>query len=174
MSIPATIPQAILDTVLGRLAVLFLAATLGDITAARAAAEHMLATYNPQTPGELTLAAEIVSLQFHSLEALAQATGAGISLNQQTRLRGSAVSLTRESHKARRRLDQLQKSRQTAAPTPLDTETALDLVATAQDAIRIAQKTGGHNWRQNLQKRLETARMTEKIKQNQAKLQPAA
>ena len=186
MSLPATIAKAIVDTVLARIALLFLSATAGDTEAARDAAIQMLAAYRPTDAEELTLAAEIVSLQFHALEALATAAEAGQSLNRVIRLRGSAVSLSRESHKARRRLDQIQRARlagvtapqaqATSEPSPaepappsLGTEQALDLVATAQEAIRIAKKTGGKNWSQTLQKRLLTAQMTEKVKQQQAR-----
>jgi hypothetical protein len=60
------------------------------------------------------------------------------------RLRGSAVSLSRESHKAERRLDQLQKARQDGAPqreleaiapTPPKIEKAIALVETTRQAI---------------------------------------
>jgi len=186
MSLPATIAKAILDTVLARLALLFLSAAAGDTEAAREAANQMLAAYNPQTADELTLAAQIVTLQFHALEALGNAAEPGLSLNRILRLRGSAVSLSRESHKARRRLDQIQRARQTPeqparpaaaklpAETPLpepdaDAQAALDLVATAQEALRIAKKTGGRNWAHALQKRLLTAQMTQAAKTQQAR-----
>ena len=116
MSLPATIAKAILDTVLARLALLFLSAAAGDTEAAREAANQMLAAYNPQTADELTLAAQIVTLQFHALEALGNAAEPGLSLNRILRLRGSAVSLSRESAKAERRLSELQKARQQPAP----------------------------------------------------------
>jgi hypothetical protein len=111
MSFPATIAQSILDTVIGRLAVLFLAGACGDMLVARHSASQMLAAYKPETPDELGLAAEIVSLQFHTIEALSYASDPELSLNKILRLRGGAVSLSRESHKARRKLDQLQLAR---------------------------------------------------------------
>ncbi|MGD0105786.1 MAG: hypothetical protein ABSC06_17365 [Rhodopila sp.] len=196
MSIPATIAKAILDTVLARLVLLFLSAAAGNTEAAREAATQMLAAHDPRTADELTLAAQIVTLQFHALEALANAAEPGLSLNRILRLRGSAVSLSRESHKARRRLDQIQRARQTpeqpaqavtataqaAAPTPPaptppaepplpepGAQAALDLVATAQEALRIAKKTGGRNWAHTLQKRLLTAQMTQAAKTQQAR-----
>src|SRR5476649_2930005 len=152
MSLPATIAPAILDTVVGRLAVLFLTGAAGDMTAAREAARQMLAAHNAETLGELTLAAEVISLQLHTLEALSYAADPQLSLNNILRLRGSAVSLSRESHKAQRKLDQLQAARRagtTAPTTEVPTPTlpavgnALELIETARDAIQIAAKTGG-------------------------------
>jgi len=183
MSLLATLPKIILDTVIGRLIPLFLAAAGGDAAAARDAAIQMLAAYDVETPEELTLAAEIIGLQFQALESLADAAGPDRSLNQTLRLRGSAVSLSRESHKAQRKLDQVQRARRTVpqpAASPAEPpaaqpasgapeKEALDLVAAAQEAIRIAQKTGGRNWAQNLQKRMMTAQIAENAKQQQAK-----
>ncbi len=173
MSLSATLPQAILDTIVAHLAILFLTAA-GDDTAARSAARQMLAAYHPETAEELSLAAEIISFSFHALEALGQAANPELSLSRTIRLRGSAVSLSRESHKARRRLEQIQRARQTAAQAPQAqkpqpaqpnpdpaAQQALDLLATAQETIRAAQQTGGKNWRQNLEKRLLTAKITE-------------
>jgi hypothetical protein len=174
MSLPTTIAKAILETVLSQLALLFLTAANGNTEAAREAAAQMLAAHDPQTPDEITLAAQIVTLQFHALEALGNAAEPGLSLNRILRLRGSAVSLSRESHKARRRLEQIQRARQTEAQAPQAqqpqpaqpnpdpaAQQALDLLATAQETIRAAQRTGGKNWRQNLEKRLLTAKITE-------------
>ena len=96
-------------------ALLFLSAAAGDTEAARHAAAQMIAAYNAETEEEISLAAEIISFRFHSLEALGHAAAAGLSLNKVLRLRGSAVSLSRKSHKAQRKLDQLQKA---AAPAP--------------------------------------------------------
>jgi hypothetical protein len=177
MSLPANIAPPILDTVIGRLTPLFLPGAAGDTQAAQDAARQMLAAYHPETPDELTLAAEIVSLQLHTLEALAYAADPDLALNKVLRLRGSAVSLSRESHKAQRKLDQLQRARQTgiqpaasAQPAPISqaAESALALVETAREAIRVAQKTGGKNWSQALQKRLTVSRMAEKTKKMQA------
>ena len=78
--------------------------------AARHAASHLLAAYNVATEEELGLAGEIVSFGFHALEALSEAAAPDLSMNQKLRLRGSAVSLSREAHKAQRKLDQLQKA----------------------------------------------------------------
>jgi hypothetical protein len=120
MSVPASLspslPAAILQTVLTTLAPLFLLAAGGDTDAARQAAAQMLAAYHPETEDELRLAASVVSFSFHALEALSQAAQPDLSLTRVLRLRGSAVSLSRESAKADRRLAQLQKARQQAIP----------------------------------------------------------
>jgi hypothetical protein len=180
MSFPATIAQAILDTVIGRLALLFLTGACGDMIAARFAANQMLAAYNAETPDELGLAAEIVSLQFHTLEALSYASDPELSLNKILRLRGGAVSLSRESHKARRRLDQLQRARRTgtmvqpteahpqAAPAQPKTDAALCLIEAAREAIETAKKTGGQTWTQSFQKRLTAKRIADNLKKKQA------
>ena len=109
MSFAAALSTVILDTVLGRLAVLFLTGARGDLTLAHEAARQMLADYRPETNDELRLAAEIINFSFHALEALGQATTPEMTLNKILRLRGSAVSLSREAHKSRRKLDQLQR-----------------------------------------------------------------
>ena len=106
-----TVPAAILDTILDRLALLFISGAAGDLGTARQAASRMLGAYHAETEDELRLAAEIVSFGFHALEALSQAATPDMPLNKILRLRSSAVSLSRESHKAERRLDQLQKAR---------------------------------------------------------------
>ena len=185
MSLPATIAQAILDTVIGRIALLFLTGAGGDLTTAHHAASQMLAAHNAETPDELGLAAEIVSLQLHTLEALSYASDPALSLNKILRLRGGAVSLSRESHKARRKLDQLQRDRragitaqpaqpsaeapqsQPAPPQP-KIDTALGLIEAAREAIQTAKKTGGHTWSQSFQKRLMAQRMAENSRKKQA------
>ena len=184
MSLPATIAQAILDTVIGRLALLFLAGACGDMTAARHAASQMLAAHNAETPDELGLAAEIVSLQMHTLEALSYASDPELPLNKILRLRGGAVSLSRESHKARRRLDQLQRARRSGTTTQTDEaqrqpaveqpalaqpriDDALGLIEAARHAIQSAKKSGGQNWTQSFQKRMTAKRIAENSKKKQ-------
>jgi hypothetical protein len=183
MSFPANIAQATLDTVIGRLALLFLTGACGDMTAAHYAASQMLAAYNAETPDELGLAAEIVSLQLHTLEALGDASDPELSLNKVLRLRGGAVSLSRESHKARRKLDQLQRARlsgttaqlaevasEPAQPVPAQPEidNAFGLIEAARDPIQSAQKTGGKTWSQSLQKRMTATRIADTLKKKQA------
>ena len=122
MSQPIATNTAILDTVLGHLARHFLVATNGDLAAARDAAGCLLAAYDTGTDAELELAADIVSFSFHALEALSDSAAPDLSLNQKLRLRAGAVNLSREGHKARRKLDQLMSARannpQAAADAP--------------------------------------------------------
>lgn len=119
MSLPAAIAPAILDTILGRLACLFLTGAGGDKATARQAALQMLGAFNVETAEQLRLAADIISFGLHALEALSQAADPELSLNRVLRLRGSAVSLSREAHKSQRKLDQLQRARQAVAIPPL-------------------------------------------------------
>jgi hypothetical protein len=114
MSDANAIPAVILQTFLSRLAMLFLSAAGGDITAARHAASRMLAAYHPRTEDELCLAAQVISFSIHALDALGEATEPGIAPTRIVRLRGSAVSLHREADKAQRRLAQRQQARQEA------------------------------------------------------------
>jgi hypothetical protein len=144
-----TIPPAILDTILTNLALIFLTGAHGSETAARDAAGQMLAAYNPETPAELRLAANIVSFSFHALEALSQSATPDMPLTRVLRLRGSAVSLSRESHKAERRLEQVQKARHDgipAQPEPAEqsipaADKALDLIADTRNVAAAAQQT---------------------------------
>jgi hypothetical protein len=182
-TLATTLSAAILDTILGRLALLFLSGAAGDLTAARNAAARMLAAYHPQTEDELRLAAEIVGFSFHALEALAQAAGPDMPLTRILRLRGSAVSLSRESHKAQRRLDHLQKARRTGSPaateTPQPTQTqpsqsqpkiekALDLIAETRKVAAVAKATG-QTWTQAYQQRQRAKGIANNLKKNQAR-----
>jgi hypothetical protein len=114
MSLATMLSGAVLDTILARLAVLFLTGSGGDLAAAHRGAAKMLAGYHPETEDELRLAAEIVSFGFHALEALSQAASHDLPLTKILRLRGSAVSLSRQSHRSQHRLDQLQRDRRTS------------------------------------------------------------
>ena len=146
----ATLPAAVLDTILARLALLFLAGAGGDIAAARLAALQMLTRYHPETEDEFRLAAQIVTFSFHALEALSQAATPDMPLTRILRLRSSAVSLSRESHKAERRLDQLKKARRDGIPSqPTATEPhtssatvekALELIADTRAVADAANK----------------------------------
>ena len=168
MSLPATIAKAIMDTVLSRLAPLFLAAVGADIQAAQDAARQMLAAYNAETPDELSLAAEIISLQFHALEALSQASDPELSLNRKLRLRGSAVSLSRESHKAQRKLDQLQRARRAGTqPHPAEAEAPTPKPPVVETARNTSPKT--ETWSQSLQKRMTANRLAKKAQKQQAR-----
>jgi hypothetical protein len=181
MSLYSNLPAAILDTILGRLACLFLTGAAGDTIAARHAAGRMLAAYRPQTENELRLAAEIISFSFHALDALAQAADPDLSLSRKLRLRGSAVSLSRESHKSQRKLDQSQKASQaktlaqpvetpTLQPDPVQhrTETAPAPSETTREAFATGRKHGGQTWTQGYQQRLSAKRIADNLKRNQA------
>jgi hypothetical protein len=185
MSQTAIISSALLDTILGPLALLLLAGAGGDPAAARHAASQMLADYDTETPEELRLASEIITFSLHSLDALSQAAEAGLSPNKILRLRGSAVSLSRESHKSQRKLDQLQRARRigakpkpaetaAAAPTDPETDQAIGLIEFAKQAIHTASKNGGVTWTKAFQQRQAAKRMTENLKKKQAQHQARA
>jgi len=187
MSLAIVIAPAIMDTVLGHLALLFLAGAGGDLVGARYAAAQMLAAYNAETPDELCLAAEIISFGLHALEALNQAAGPDQALTKILRLRGSAVSLSREGHKAQRKLDQLQRARMAGsparacespaeAPAPRPEATpaqppagaAIDRKGLARPVSGSVGKTGGKTWTKGFQQREMTKRIALNLKKNQA------
>jgi hypothetical protein len=140
MSLSAIITTAVLDKVLGTLALLFLATTGGDLTAARHAASRLLACYDFETEEELRLAADIVSFGFHALDALGQSMAPDLPLKEVIRLRNSACSLNRQSHSSQRKLDQLRRDRPAAAePEPVEQsaiEPSASLTDLAHDAIQ--------------------------------------
>ena len=143
MLLASTLPAAILETILARLALLFLIGAKGDEAAARHAAAEMLASYQPQTTAELRLAANAISFSFHALEALSQAAHPDMSLNKILR-RGSAVSLSRESFEAERRLNHVQQARHTGhpePPTPPRVEKAIALVESTRRTIEAKPTT---------------------------------
>jgi len=180
MSLNPKLPTAILDTILARLALLFLSAAADNTAAARDAAIRMLAEYQPQTEDELRLAAQIVGFSFHALAALGQATASDMPLNRMLRLRGSAVSLSRESHKAQRRLDLIQDARRTqpdSAPQPAPPEPSPRI----ENAIALIEETGkvqavakatGLTWSQAFRQRARDQRLAEKQKKQQIAATP--
>jgi hypothetical protein len=196
MSISATITPIVLDTVLGHLAPHFLISTNGDVPTARHAASRMLACHDAQTEEELHLAADIVTFGFHTLEALSHAASADMPLNQKLRLRGGAVSLSRERHKAQRKLDQLKRARLTRpaqseitqeppAPTPQlpaiphlpaiqdqpGTGQALSLIEFAREAIQASTKKGGvQAFSLSRQQRRAAEQIAENFRRNKAEL----
>jgi hypothetical protein len=180
MSLATNIPIAILETILGNLARIFLFGAGGDPIAAHHAADQMLAAYHPETEDELHLAADIIGFGFHALDALSQAAEPGVSLNRQLRLRGSAVSLSRQSHKARSKLDQLRKARAADVamqptkvpaprpePVPPRIETAIQPVEGTRAAPPIVARTGGQSWSNGYQQRQAAKRIAENLKKNQ-------
>jgi hypothetical protein len=139
MSLAALFPAAVLETILIRLTPLFLVGAGGETTAARQAAVQTLGSYRPETEDELRLAANVIAFGLHALEALGEAADPDLSMTRVLRLRGSAVSLSRESTKAQLRLDQLQKARQQnrqAEPVEPPPAPAHVKIATTQDPIR--------------------------------------
>jgi hypothetical protein len=108
------LPDALLDTVLDRLAPLLTAAASPD--SAREAIREMLVGYHPENANELALAAEVISLQLHMLQALGSAANPELPLNKIVSYRSNAVNLSREQHKAHRKLDQLQRARRLGVP----------------------------------------------------------
>jgi hypothetical protein len=170
VSLLASLPAAILETVLIRLAALFLTGAGGDTAAARHAASQMLGAYHPRTIDELRLAANIVGFSFQALEALSQSATPDMPLTRILRLRGSAVSLSRESAKAERRLGQLQNPRQQPAqarqaeiqPELAQPESKIDkAVALVRDTGKIAAAAKANNltWTQAYQQRQRDARI---------------
>jgi hypothetical protein len=173
-----TFPDAILETIVTRLSALFLAGAAGDMAAARQAAAQMLSTYHPETEDELHLAANIVSFSFQALEALGQAATPSMPLTRTLRLRGGAVSLSRESHKAQRRLDKLQAARRAGIRTETQPEPtrpepkiekALDLIDNTR-TIAAAAKTKGLTWTQAYEQRRRDNRLAATRKRAEARL----
>jgi hypothetical protein len=181
MSFPATLPAAVLETILTGLATLFLAGAAGDTAAARHAALHMLGAYRPETEDELRLAAKIVCFSFQALAALSQAAGSDLPLTRILRLRSGAVSLSRESEKAERRLSQLQKARQQGIqaqsaeiqPEPAQPEPRIEkALALIQDtgAVAAAAKTNGVTWTRAYEDRQRDQRIAASIKRAEARV----
>lgn len=180
MSIPTSIAQAAIDTVLVRLTVLFLVGAAGNPVAARQAASQMLAAYKVENDEELRLAAEIISFSLHALEALSQASAPDFPPNKVLRFRGSAVSLSREAHKAQRKLDLLQRARRTGAPRPLEVQPTppaldrppidkpLELIQPKPEAPQTIPNNPTKTWTQLFQKRETAKRITENLKKSQA------
>ena len=120
------------------------------------------------------------SFGLHALEALGYAAAPDLSLNKVLRLRGSAVSLSRESHKAQRKLDQIQRARragkqpdqpaQVASPS---VDRALGLVEAAREATQAStqttknQSTKKLTWTQSYQQRLRDKRLAKRQAKNQ-------
>jgi hypothetical protein len=169
----STLPAAILETILTHLTTLFLQGAGGDPEAARLAASQMLDAYHPETTDELRLAANIISFSFQALEALAQAATPDISLTRILRLRGSAVSLSREAAKAERRLTQLQKTRQQAIPTPQPEIQPQPKVETAhQETAEIITpgKPAALTWTQAHEDRQREIRIAASLERAQARI----
>jgi len=183
MSLPSPITPATLDTVLGHLSGHFMTGSNGDLPTARHAASRMLAAYKVETEEELHLAADIVNFGFHALEMLSESAAPDLSLNNKLRLRTGAVSLSRETHKARRKLDQIQRARLTSAPKleaqtapvaekaasapdPTATDQALGLIKIAREAIQGTGRGGTQGFSLNHQQRRAAEKIAANLRRN--------
>ncbi len=152
----ATFATVVLDAMLARIVHLFLIGARGAEPIARQAAHRALMAYNPRTEAELTLAAEIVSFSLHALDALNRSADPSLSVNQLCRLRSNAVSLSREAHNARRKLEQMQK----AATTQPEIQPSNYPVEPANPAPRPA----GQTWTQAYHQRQRDKRLAERAR----------
>lgn len=181
MSLAMTLPTATLETILPRVAAIFLEGAGGDQTAARLAAIEMLAGYHPDTAEELRVAAKIVIFSFQALEALAQAALPNMPLPLVLLLRSGSVSLSRESEKAERRLDRLRKARRAgrsaeSAAIPPEPERPdpkieqiVDLIDDTRKVAAVAKATG-LTWAQAYEQRQAEKRLAAKARKAEARL----
>jgi len=183
-ALPATITPAILDTILGHLAPHFLPGAANNLATARHVAARILAAYNAETEEELRLAAGIVSFSFLALEPPGEAASSDLSANEKLRLHGSAISFSREIHKAQRKLDQLQRTRvaasrppETQAPPPEpsaipdkpSTGHPVGLIEFASEALAANTNNGGiQAWTLSHQQRRAAERTIEHLTRNNA------
>jgi hypothetical protein len=137
MSQPALATAAFLDRILALLAPLFLAATGGDIEAARDAVRSTLASYQIRTDAELRLVALVIAFGFGALDALGKAASPELSLNQVMRLRSNATALSRAGHQNQAVLDRLRKQSPVAEPHPAEPD--LPTSAETEDLITFAR-----------------------------------
>lgn len=182
----AIINQAVRDTVLDHLALLFLAGAANDTATARQAASEMLAAYNVGSDEELRLAAEIISFGFRALQALGQAAAPALSLDAVLGLHGSAVSLSREGHKSQRKLDQLQRARRPGAqsrpskqqaaavlaepaPEPAKIHVAPPVPVAKQVAVKPVIHGKGQTWTQMYHQRQSAKRIAKNLEKNRLK-----
>jgi hypothetical protein len=163
----AAFPAAVLETILPRLALLFLTGARGDMEAARQATRQMLTAYHPETEEELCLAAHIVGFSF---QALGRGAGPDTPVNRMLRLRSGAVSLSREANKAERRLTQLQKARKQApAETRLESAPQSPKIAVALVPVPTA-KPSSPTWTQSYDDRQRELRIAASLKRAEARM----
>ena len=132
MLLPANIAAVVVDSIVGRIALLLLGCDVGDLAAARHSASRMLAAYEVCNEEELRLAGEIISFGLHALDALSKSTNPDLTLNQLLRLRSNAVNLSRESYKWQRQLEKLQRARRAGVPDQAQAE----IPAVPSDALQ--------------------------------------
>jgi hypothetical protein len=148
MSLSAVITPAALYEVIGNLAPLFLRAASGDLRVARQAAARLLAAYEAETAAELRLAADILGLSFHALDARERPMVAELPGDEVRRLHACVADLGRQAQDARHRLDWIRRDRQPVAvaaeiPAAADsvvTREAAGLIASARRALANRQQ----------------------------------
>lgn len=180
MSHPVAVTAAFLNRILGLLAPLFLAATGGDLAAAREAVRDMLDGYEIRNDNELRLVALTIAFGFGALDALGQAANPELSLNQIMRLRSNATALSRAGHQNQAVLDKLHKQTESETPPEPDPaepllpsgSEAADLIAFARAAMQAqprtpAQTTTTQPAPQSRQQRRAAERQAEKARRRQ-------
>jgi hypothetical protein len=178
MSNPALFAPAFLEVMVLRLVRLFLTGTDGDEQRARQAAHAALLALHPRSEAELLLAAEVISFSLHALDALTRSLEPDLSVNQLCRLRSNAVSMSREAHKAQRRLEQLQRT------SPPETESAVqpEAVAAPSEVARApsvtpsarGERPPGQTWTQNYHQRQREKRLAERERKRELRDGPPA
>ena len=169
-------PPAVLETILTRLAALFLTGAGRNQTAAHQAAAQMLNSYHPETADEIRLAANIIIFSFQALEALSQAATPDIPITRVMKLRSGAVSLTRQSQKAEQRLEQLQKARQQGKFAPAPTAEPEPTIESAQaliedtNAVAAVAKAKNLTWTQAYEDRQREVRIAAGMQKREARL----
>ena len=179
MPLTTILPQAVLETILIRLAALFLAGAAGDAVAAHQAAAHMLGSYHPETEEEVRVAANVIIFSFQALEALSQAATPNMPITRVMRLRSGAVSLSRQCQKAENRLEHLQNARLKGKPVQpaaqAQPEPKLEKIeALIEDTGKVAAaaKANGQTWTQAYEDRQRQARIAASLKRAEAKFAP--
>jgi hypothetical protein len=136
------------DQVVRSLTPFFLDAAHGNDTDASAAADAMIAGFNPQSTEELMLAAQVVVYGLAGLDSLRRsAAEPDLSVATHLRLRGNANAMQRAAQQCRRALELRRKAGTTpdAATTPARTFTEADLreaIKTASAVIAEARAAG--------------------------------
>jgi hypothetical protein len=127
------------DKVLTLLAPLFLAATSGDMGAARETVRATLADYRARTDDELRLAALVVAFGFGALDALSRATSPDLTLEAVMDLRDNAITLSQAGDRTQTALDKLLKRRPDEAE-PVAGPAGLPVSIEVNDLLDFARK----------------------------------
>lgn len=121
----------------------FLDAAHGDVARARAAAEAMVAGYNPQTTEEILLAAQVIVYGLAGIDSLRRsAAEPDLPANIHLRLRGNANAMQRASQQARKALEMRRKAGASpeAATAPEVTFTEADLRTAIKRASAVIEE----------------------------------